>query len=294
MLVFTEKPRILLKNILVATDFSPASESALDHAIGIARHYGSKILLVHAIAPVSGEQSETEHKGTKETIADAEQRLRAEAEKCGDIECHQSLLTGTALEVVEHFLSLDHLDLIVVGTHGTKGFRKLLLGSVAEKIFHHVRCPVLALGPLAGERKSGWKPKRVVLATDLESDESRTVEYATALAKEHNADLALLHVTPRAGAPYPEDTECVIEPYFRSRLRALVPSWPGLDYPLQCWVEFGDDPAAEIVRVASTRAVDLIVLSVKPREPWSTHFVHGGHRIVAGAPCPVLIVQRRF
>jgi len=57
-------------------------------------------------------------------------------------------------------------------------------------------------------------------------------------------------------------------------------------------VEFGEDAVAGIVSVASGQACDLIVLSVHRKEPWGLHFVHKAYRIVAEAPCPVLITQR--
>jgi nucleotide-binding universal stress UspA family protein len=270
MLVLSAEPKISLKNIIVATDFSPASESALDHAIAIARHYDSKVLLVHAVESTP------------------------QAEKYRDVECQTCLLTGTALEVVDHILSLDHVDLIVVGTHGTKGFKKRLTGSVAEQIFHHVRCPVLVVGPSSNQGKPTWAPKRILVATDLQSDESQTMECAIALAAEHHARLALLHFTTPAGPPYPQDSELLIAPYFQSRLRELLSDWPELDHPADVWVEFGDDPVAGILQVASRREIDLLVLSVHPRQPWTSHFVHNAQRIAAEAPCPVLVVQRRF
>jgi len=296
MLVLSAKPRISLTNIVVATDFSAASESALDHAVAIARHYNSKILLIHAIKSTPDSQSwdEARIRGADELLTHAEQKLCAEAEKHPDVECQRFLLTGTALEVVEHILSLDHIDLIVVGTHGTKGVRKLMMGSVAEQIFHHVRCPVLVAGPSLREEKTTWGPKRILLPTDLQSDESQTVEYATALAREHDARLDLLHVTIPSRAPFLEDSEFTIAPYFQSRLRGLISNRPGLDHPAEVWVEFGDDPVIGILKVAKQRAIDLIVLSVRPREPWTSHFAHKAHRIVAEAPCPVLVVQRRF
>jgi nucleotide-binding universal stress UspA family protein len=296
MLVLSAKPRISLKNIVVATDFSAASESALDHAVAIARHYNSKILLMHAIGSTPDSQSwdEARIRGADKLLTHAEQKLCAEAEKHPDVECQRFLLTGTALEVVEHILSLDHIDLIVVGTHGTKGVRKLMMGSVAEQIFHHVRCPVLVAGPSSREEKTTWGPKRILLPTDLQSDESQTVEYATALAREHDARLELLHVTIPARAPFLEDSELTIAPYFQSRLRELISNRPALDHPAEVWVEFGDDPVIGILKVAKQRAIDLIVLSVRPREPWTSHFAHNAHRIVAEAPCPVLVVQRRF
>lgn len=296
MLALGTKPEVSLKNIVVATDFSPASEAALDCAIGVARHYGSKILLVHAVETVSQPRFQDEA-GAVEThrLAEAELKLLREAEKCTNVECERHLLSGTAVEVVEQFLAIDHTDLIVVGTHGTKGFRKLLMGSVADQIFRHVRCPVLAIGPLVREGKTIWDPKRILLATDLQSDESRSVAYATALATEHDARLALLHVTSPAGAPYPEDSDLVIGPYYLSQLRRLVSDWRGGGgYQAEVWVEFEDDAVAGIINFATRQAIDLLVLSVHPSAPWTLHFGHNAHRIITAAPCPVLIVQREL
>ncbi len=296
MLSLSTKPEVSLKNIVVATDFSPASESALDHAIEIARHYGSKILLLHAMAasPQAQTGQEEQFRRTQESLADAEQRLLVEAGKCPDVECEWRLLTGTALQVVDQILALDHIDLIVVGTHGATGLRKLLAGSAAERIFHHVRCPVLAIGPSVRKGRVTWNPKRILLATDLQSDESRAVEYAIRLAAEHNARLALLHVTAPAGPPYPQESDLFITPYFQSRLRELVSYRPRGDYPAEAWVEFHDDPVMGIITVTNRQAIDLLVFSVHPRRPWSSHFAHNAHRIVAEAPCPALIVQREF
>ena len=194
---------LLLRNIIVATDFSPASELALNYARAIARHYAANIVLVHAMVPVEKAPSEQEVQETAGILADAEIRLRAEADRCGDVECHTRLVRGTALEVVEQILSIDHVDLIVVGTHRRAGIRRLLLGSAAEQIFRHVRCPVLVVGPSVAAIDDVWEPKRILLATDLESAESKTIECATALAAEYRADLALLHVTPGGSSALP-------------------------------------------------------------------------------------------
>jgi len=295
MLSLSTKSGVLLRNIVVATDFSAASESALNHAVAIAQHYGSKIVLVHALEAASpsqpGQQGELRE---QQLQIFAEQKLSAEAAKCHEVECERRLLTGSALEVVEQLLALDHIDLIVVGTHGATGFRKLMAGSVADRIFHHVRCPVLVIGPSVSQGRAHWNPKRILLATDLQSDEWRAVEYATAFATEHNARVALLHVTPPAGPPYPQDSEAVIAPYFQSRLKELVSYRPAGDYPAEAWVEFHDDPVSGIIGVAQRENIDLLILSVHPKEPWTSHFSHNAHRIVAQAPCPALIVQREL
>ena len=284
-------PSLSIRNIVVATDFSPASEMALGYACAIAGRNSSRLTLVHAVT--SSEKAEPEAGVPAESMAAIEQKLREQAATCRGLECHTRPVKGTTLEVVDQILALEHVDLIVVASHGTRGWRRFLLGEGAAQIFCHVKCPVLVIGPEVVNKEGNWKPKRVLLATDLESDEGATIEHAMAWAEGHHAELALLHVTPPAAAPFPEDTEVILRPYFQSRLRKLIPSWAGLGHP-HFWIEFGSDPVTETVRVINEKEIDLVVLSVHPREPWTTHFRHDAQRMVAMAACPVLVVQRKF
>ncbi|MGO9432800.1 MAG: universal stress protein [Terracidiphilus sp.] len=293
MTVLSARPGIAIKNIVVATDFSPASELVLQYASAIARHYKSGIQLVHAIA--RGGHGQVAHVGGlwgRETEADAEEKLRAQAAECADLECSQWVLKGTEIEVVERLLSFNQADLVMIGAHGAKGFRKLAIGSAAEHFFRHVHCPVLAVGPSVCASKAVWEPRHLLLTTDLQSNEAAATHCAMLLARELGARLTLLHVTLPAAAPFPEDQHLVARPYFQSRLKELLSYKQGPDHPVEFLVEFGDDAVAEIIRVARERASDLIILSVHREEPWVFHFVHEAYRIVAEAPCPVLITQR--
>jgi nucleotide-binding universal stress UspA family protein len=284
-------PALLLRNIVVATDFSPASDMALRYARGIAGRNSSRLTLLHAIPP--SEEAEAKARIPTEYLAEIEQKLRTEAATCHGLECHTRLVKGTTLEVVDQILALEHVDLIVIASHGTRGFRRFLMGEAAEQIFRHVRCPVLVIGPSVVDKDGKWRPERVLLATDLESDETTTIEHAMAWAAEHHAELALLHVNSPAAAPFPEDTEVFLRPYFQARLRRLIPSWSGLGHP-HFWIEFGRDPVTETVRVINEKEIDLVVLSVHPRQTWTTHFRNDAQRMVALAPCPLLVVQREF
>ena len=293
MAVLSVTPRIAIKNIVVATDFSPASDLALRHAIAIGRHYASKIHLVHAINPTA--HKTTPHAGAlwgHGTEADAEEQLREQAAECAELECSRWVLRGTEEEVVERLLSFDDVDLVVIGTHGAKGFRKLAIGAAAEHFFRHIHCPVLAVGPSVSSWMSVWKPRHVLLTTDLQSNESTATHCALLVAGEHGARLTLMHVAPPSPAPFPDSQHVVGRPYFRSRLKELLSYKPEPEFPVEFLVEFGDDAVAEILRAARERASDLIVLSVHREEPWGLHLVHDAYRIVAEAPCPVLITQR--
>jgi len=295
MAVLSARPGVALRNIVIATDFSPVSELALDYATAIARHYDSKIHLVHALEPTGG--GAAPHTTTlwgSETEADAKEKLRHEAVRCGAIECSQWVLKGMPQEVVERVLSLAEPDLVVLGTYTGKGLRNVAIGYAAEYFFRHSHCPVLAVGVSMKRCPPSWRPRYVLLTTDLQSDETMAARWAVSLARDYDARLALLHVAPPAPAPFPADQHIVAGPYFQSRLRELLSYRPSLDYPAEFWVEFANDVVAEIVRVARERAIDLIVLSVHRQEPWGFHFVHEAYRIVAEAPCPVLVTQRRY
>src|ERR1700760_4801604 len=109
MSVLAVRPRLALKTIVVVTDFSSMSELALQQALAIARHYDSKIHLVHALA--SGSSSASDVREVASEAAAAERNLGRQAEECADVRCSHWLLTGTVLTVVERLLSFDNVDL---------------------------------------------------------------------------------------------------------------------------------------------------------------------------------------
>lgn len=284
MAVLTARPRVAVQNIVFLTDFSPDSGRALSYATAIARHYDSKIHLIHALP--SGAHGDA-------ADATAEARLHQQAEECIGIECSEWILKGAPEQVVERIVSFDKSDLVIIGTRAAHGYRKPGAGAAAEHFFRRVHCPVLAIGPCVVACGPAWQPKHFLLATDLQTSESAAARCAVFLAREHDARLSLLHVAPPAAAPYPEDQETIARPYFESRLREILAYRPQLEFPAEFRVEFSHDAVNEILRVAAEQPSDLIVISVHRAEPWGFHFVHDAYRIVAEAPCPVLITQRR-
>lgn len=288
MAATTTRPKVAVQNIVFITDFSPASRLALTYAAAIARHYGSKLHLAHPL-----------HKNIEgqtvppESDSAAEAKLRAAAEECYGVECSEWMLKGTPIEVADRIVSFDKSDLVIVGTPGARGFLRAAQRAAAEHFFRHVRCPVLAVGPCVGPCGERWEPRHILLATDLQTRESSAARCAVLVAREHDCRLSLLHVAAPAAAPYPEDQQVSARPYFESRLREILSYKPQLDFPADCRVEFDDDAVAGIVHVAMEVPSDLIVLSVHRQEPWGFHFVHDAYRIVAEAPCPVLITQRK-
>ena len=95
--------------------------------------------------------------------------------------------------------------LVVVGTHGRPGISKVLMGSVAERIFRQASCPVLTVGPnVSGEPEAIVDMHTILFPTDFSPESVAAVPYATSLAQEHQARVYLLHVTSGAVDDVPE------------------------------------------------------------------------------------------
>lgn len=154
--------------ILVPTDFSAASDQALNAAIELARMWRASIELFHvgvdptfvvmppgSILPVPVDLSET--------VAgeDAQLEVTAARVRRFGIDCTTSTASGrTHVEIVDHAVKIG-AGLIAMGTHEHHGISHTLLGSVAEKVLRHAPCPVLVVPLLSGaaeERVSDEAP----------------------------------------------------------------------------------------------------------------------------------------
>jgi nucleotide-binding universal stress UspA family protein len=142
----------LIRRILVPTDFSAASDAALNYARSLASDFGASINLVHVFEDpfASGAflgdgiiAMPLDVRQSMETAA-REQLAARHAAHAGKLPLSSTdLLTGSpAKRIVDHAEETS-ADLIVMGTHGRSGFDHLLLGSVAEKVVRAARCPVL-------------------------------------------------------------------------------------------------------------------------------------------------------
>jgi nucleotide-binding universal stress UspA family protein len=196
--------------------------------------------------------------------------------------------------VVERNISEDHIDLIIVGTHGRTGLQKLLLGSVAEEVFRRSAVPVLTIGPaVSGGTHSDGRFRNVLLATDFGSESQVAAHYAISFAQENQARLTLLHVlrAPRqiSKAPQPASVAEVLH-----SLSEIVPPEAELWCRAEPVVEYGE-PAKAILTVSKSRSADLIVLGLHSSVPSvsaATHRLRAtAHKVVAHSLCPVLTAR---
>jgi nucleotide-binding universal stress UspA family protein len=146
---------ITLKNILVATDFSEASDAAVAFARQLASAFGSTLHLVHVAGDILAggmglEVYTTDYTSLQRDVEDAaKNQLDAMATQADRdaLKVKTVVLTSNAPALTIVSYAKEHaVDLVVVGTHGRGGMAHLFLGSVAERVVRTAPCPVLTVG----------------------------------------------------------------------------------------------------------------------------------------------------
>jgi nucleotide-binding universal stress UspA family protein len=138
----------MYRSILVATDGSPCSEVAGEHAVDLAGQYDAT-LHVLSVVEVDVSFSETI---TQQMLEDLEKRGRKAVDAIADrardrgvADVDASVVRGTPHKTILDYAHEHDVDLVVVGTHGRRGLNRLLLGSVAERVLRTADLPVLVV-----------------------------------------------------------------------------------------------------------------------------------------------------
>lgn len=136
---------IVLKNVLVATDFEAASEAALVYGRALARTFGASLHLIHVAENQFLRASATD----PALLNFAQQRALAErltTEDCDRLNARAVLKTSDSpSDAIVNYARTMSIDLIVMGTHGRSAMAQLLVGSVAEHVVRTAPCPVLTV-----------------------------------------------------------------------------------------------------------------------------------------------------
>ncbi len=283
--------QISLNDILIATDFSPASHAALQFALPLAQRSRSTVHLVHvlhapelAIVPPDSEQ-------IQRIRQDAQQQLHKLEVLIGSAPHRTWLPEGEVSEEIEKLVRSKHIDLIVVGSCGKSKYKKFLLGSVAEEILRAATCPVLAVGPrLASALPAGFLTQ-LLYVTNFREESHDGLRHALSLAIRDKAELVILHVVEQA-EPMEKDQRALER--YRRMLRTVLPASVPED-PIEpvLRIESAMHPTARILQVADEINAGLIVMDVQPEEPWATHLRDNVYETISCAKCPVLSVRTR-
>jgi universal stress protein A len=135
------------KKILFPTDLSPASQHAMTWATSLARDSGATLIIVHVEEPPTAYGGGELYYGADQTLNRAElHKALVEITPCDPaVPCLHKLLVGDPASAIIEEANREKVDLIVMGTHGRTGLKRLVMGSVAEAIVRRAKCPVLTV-----------------------------------------------------------------------------------------------------------------------------------------------------
>ncbi len=140
---------LAFKTILVATDFSDASNLALEYARVLAARFGAGLRVLHVVQtpiPLGSEMYVPEGMTVGErAVQEAQQHLAAILAGIDGPEVIGQVLIGLAPRKIVEYAADHDVDLIVMGTHGRGAIAHLLMGSVAERVVRTAPCPVFTV-----------------------------------------------------------------------------------------------------------------------------------------------------
>ena len=170
------------KKILCPTDFSESSYEAIKTAGEIAFHFGSELCLLHVVSPVPVVPMGG---GAAYNVPLYEQELESASKKSleeiinqlewKELKVRLIVLRGNAADETVRIADEEHVDLIVIATHGRTGLDRLIFGSVAEKVIRLARCPVLTVAAgSSAEQREEKKGDSAMEETEIKSTEKKS------------------------------------------------------------------------------------------------------------------------
>jgi nucleotide-binding universal stress UspA family protein len=156
--------------ILLPIDFSQSSQAALEIAADLALHFSAKLYLVNII-PFFPTTTFPDFVPEETFLREARSHAERHLAKCHAVLTGRGIIAITSVEVgndvagnIMEVVDREHIDMLVISTHGISGWHPLIFGSIAEKVIKLVECPLLLL--------RSAKP-----GSDLKTSTSRSMEW---------------------------------------------------------------------------------------------------------------------
>jgi nucleotide-binding universal stress UspA family protein len=299
--------RLKLNHILCCTDLSDASNHALPYAMSIAGKFNAKLHVGHVtdVYPIAlySASNFIPAVSREEILREAEGQIRRLLSGQAAV-AEPIVRDGSPALEISRIAEEVQADLAVLATHGRSGVKRLLLGSVAERLLETLPCPALVIKSPERKFLTPWPDdvrfRRILIGCDFSPDSALALEYGLALGQEFQAEVHLVHVfepsvywgLDSAVKALVDDLERAVREVVEKRLLELVPkeasTWCRVEPVLRSGA-----PHEEISRHAQALDVDLIVLGLRGHGLVDRLLVGStAYRVVRNAHCPVLVARR--
>lgn len=289
------------RKILIATDGSETSEKAADFGIETLRFGGAKVYAVYVIDTTSyGSVPEDERWSKKveqfEEIGHDATTYVEEKAKAAGMEVESVLLNGKPAEEIVNFAEEQNVDMIVVGSLGKSGIKRVVLGSVSEKIVRHAKVPVLVV------RERNEKPHRqILIATDGSKAAENAADFGIEIAGLSRVKVYAVYVidiTPfdsiLMDEAWTKDMYEQFEKTGRETTSYVEKNTRAAGMEAESILLKGN-PAKEILNFAEKQKVDIIVVGSLGKSGVQSFLLGNvSEKILRNSKIPVLVVREIF
>lgn len=287
-------------DVLCPIDFSSPSRAALRYACAVAEHFGARLTVLTVNDPLLAESAEL-RLGPSWMVEDSRRELQRfvaetfEQSSACHVDIRYEVAAGKPAPEILRVARQRGCDLLVMGTHGLTGMRKMFFGSTTERVLRETSVPVLLTpvietGPLTLEDVKRTV-RRVMVPVDLSPATARQVRVARGLAEALDVPVLLLHVIEPLRHPNPAYVSLPsVDAERRTRadqaLDALMSAMPPR-VKSEALVAYGD-PAEEIAKTAHDRKTGLIVMGLHASALAGPRMGSVTYRVLCLAPILVL------
>jgi len=176
------------KTILVPTDFSEVCNNAVNHGLGLAKHFGYTVVILHVI----NKETKTYMKNEGIDMDGLEQRLKDLATEKSDfygVEANYVLKEGNIFDIISETAKEKNAVLVILGTHGKVGFQRLT-GSYALKVISNTDSPTIVVQ----KKELNSKYKNIIFPVTVTSQDRQKVGLAISIARTFDATI---HIIPK-------------------------------------------------------------------------------------------------
>lgn len=190
------------KKILVPTDLSTASESALKYARYFNKHFRSEVIVLHAhhfeLPPYfSSSQINDLKRELKRLGRAAERYVREQSEPVLGFPPQVRVVENPPSEAILEMARDDGYELVIMGMHGRRGLERLWLGSVTERVLRHSSLPVLAVRNPPSEEPF----QRLLCPVSVSDAGKQALEYSACISRSTGSHITVLHVVEEGQQP---------------------------------------------------------------------------------------------
>jgi len=276
-----------ISSILIPTDFSELSGSALKVGIAIAKRQNAEITLLHVIDTLAylqpSEEYAPDNRLSSDYISEITERLNNLSNRIlidAGVKIVGKVLDGQPSDEICRYAYKSNTSLIVMGTHGTSGFREFFIGSEAFRVIKNAHCPVLTI-------PGNWQKtefEKVLFPVRLKAGAIEKYFYARPIIEKNNSELFLLGLGDKKSPRQIKELVSLIDrlkvQLHNDNVEFQTAYCPSENFP------------NTVIDTAKRSQSDLIVLTANLDCDFKVYFIGSyTQQIVNHSPLPVLSIK---